>query len=747
MNAQSPAQVQVWFTAAEIAERAAAGDMPGLPETKRGVNDLAERENWQRYHALVKTETGVGGTITRYHLDLLPLDVRLCYLSRRIGPALALKGGTAPVGSQEPDEMHGAGDLTDRARLTRDARMTILRMADRFRQMLDLGALGTDALFADMYNAGRVPMPDWAEGVVKRVSARTLMRWRQARASAGSAALGHDPAQARKGKGVLDTANDGAVRTFIFALVAQQPHLSADHVRTLCRSEFGDTITIDRRGRRVTVAMPPVRTFQHFIKGLKATEKVALTKLSNPDKYRSAMAPAGVGALRHIREPNALWQIDASPVDALCTDGRHAIYACIDIATRRTLFYVSKTPRASAVAMLLRRAILAWGVPDVIKTDNGSDFVAKDTRRLFDSLGITMDVSDAYSPQQKGHVERVIKTFQHDCSTLFPGFVGHNPADRKTIEDRKSFSDRLGADAAELFGVSMTGPELQRHADEWAEVRYQHRPHAGLKGKTPAQAAAASATTIRTVDARALDMLLMPVAGKDGLRTVTKRGIRIGEFYYGLNGALPGDRLFVRMDPNDAGRAVAFDAGDGSYLGDAVCPDLAGIHPSTLLAARREAQAEVVEASTRDVRKKIREITRGPALIERVLDVARRDLPNVVPLPKREVEHTTPAIAAALDAARPAEAPAQPKRAAELLDEMRKEMAAPAASAPGTATPTVTPLRRQETPQIRFRRALDLMDRLAAGEDITTDEALWLGGYRDGAEFRALMALHEDFGR
>ena len=735
MNAHSPAQVQVWFTAAEIAERAATGDMPGMPTHKVSVLRTIEREEWHRHHALVKVETGRGGTITRYHLDLLPLDVRLGYLSRQIGPALAIREGDSPA------DLRGAGDLTDRARLTRDARVYILRLADRFRQMLDLGALGTDSLFADMYNAGRVPLPEWAAGVVKHVSARTLMRWRQARASAGSAALGHDPAKARKGKGVLDTANDGAVRTFIFALVAQQPHLSADHVRTLCRSEFGDTITIHRSGRSVAVAMPPVRTFQHVIKRLKETEKVALTKLSNPDKYRSAMAPSGVGALRHIVQPNALWQIDASPVDALCTDGRHSIYACIDIATRRALFYVSKTPRASAVAMLLRRAILAWGVPDTIKTDNGSDFVAKDTRRLFDALGITMDVSDAYSPQQKGHVERVIRTFQHDCSTLFPGFVGHNPADRKVIEDRKTFADRLGADTAELFGVSKTGPQLQAYADEWAEVRYQHSPHAGLKGKTPAQAAAASATTIRTVDVRALDMLLMPVAVKDGLRTVTKRGIRVGEFYYGINGLLPGERLFVRMDPNDAGRAVAFSAGDGSYVGEAICSELAGIHPSTLLAARRKAQAEVVEASTREVRKKIREITKGPALIERVLEVARRDVPNVVSLPKRETEHSTPAIAAALDAARPAEAPAQPKRAAELLAEMRKEMAAPAAAAP-----TVTPLRRQETPQIRFRRAQDLMARVEAGEAISTEDAMWLGGYRSGPEYRALQALHEDFG-
>ena len=61
-----------------------------------------------------------------------------------------------------------------------------------------------------------------------------------------------------------------------------------------------------------------------------------------------------------------------------------------------------------------QEAVMAWGVPDQIKTDNGSDFVAQDTQRLFASLDIEMELSDAYSPEQKGHVERVIGTFQRD---------------------------------------------------------------------------------------------------------------------------------------------------------------------------------------------------------------------------------------------------------------------------------------------------------------------------------------------
>ena len=36
----------LWLSAQEIAEAAAAGLMPGMPATKRGVNVLADREGW-----------------------------------------------------------------------------------------------------------------------------------------------------------------------------------------------------------------------------------------------------------------------------------------------------------------------------------------------------------------------------------------------------------------------------------------------------------------------------------------------------------------------------------------------------------------------------------------------------------------------------------------------------------------------------------------------------------------------------
>ncbi|MCM0751920.1 hypothetical protein DEA98_13500 [Brucella pseudogrignonensis] len=150
------------------------------------------------------------------------------------------------------------------------------------------------------------------------------------------------------------------------------------------------------------------------------------------------MKLVGTGAYRHVTRINQMWMIDASPVDALCVDGRWTMYACVDVATRRYIITYSKTPRSEAVCLLIRRAILEWGVPEVIKTDNGSDFVAAATMRLLTDLDIKPDTSHAYSPAEKGIVERAIKTYQHEVAPQLPGYVGHNVADRKAVESKRA---------------------------------------------------------------------------------------------------------------------------------------------------------------------------------------------------------------------------------------------------------------------------------------------------------------------
>lgn len=400
-----------------------------------------------------------------------------------------------------------------------------------------------------------------------------------------------------------------------------------------------------------------------------------------------------------------------------------------------------------------------------MKTDNGSDFTARDTQRLFTSLGIETMLSDPYQPQQKGHIERAIGTFQRKVGPLLPGFIGHSVADRKAIESRKSFAARLGESDADTFGVTLTGPQLQTHIDQWAFEIYQHEPHSGIGNKSPFKVATASAKPIRRVDERALDLLLMPVADGGGRRTVTKFGIRVGGYHYMTPTILPGTVVFVRQDPLDLGRAYAFSEDGAQFLGEVRCPELAGIDPVTFVREAKALQRELVEELSKPIREEARRIAKGPALFDRVLATKRRDAPNVIALPKREERHSTPQIAAALDAVAaqpPVARDLSPREAAEhrrLIERMQAEEDAELrqrtdaiverrieeieAARVAHLPPTVTVL--PESPKERYRRACHFRQLLDQGQ-LDGADGLWLGRYEQSAEFKAHAKIHEDFG-
>lgn len=755
-----------WMTAAEIA----AAQLPDMPTTKRGVAAKAVAERWDQHPSFARARAGRGGGY-EYNVRILPTLAQMALLQRDmiVGvPALAEQVTTEEV----------APNLSDRGARERDARLAIIAEFDRMAAGLPrLRHCSHLQLFMDKYNGRTLHIESWVTDLIPSISKRSIDRWRAAKKAGISTKLAVDRSQARKGTGTLDLANDGKVRTFILALLAQNSHYSAADIRLQVESEYGASVWVPYKGAAPgmtkSVPLPPVRTFQHFIAALKANadNHVVLTKLTDPDRYRSTMLPSGVGSLRHINRPNMLWQIDASPIDALCTDGRHSIYACIEIFSRRTVLLVSRTPRSSAVALLLRKAIMILGVPQAIKTDNGSDFMARDTDRLFLSLGIEKDVSDAYSPQQKGHIERFIRTFQHGCAKLMPGFIGHSVADRKAIEGRKGFAQRLGQTEAETFDVKLSGHDLQRLADRWVETMYEQREHYGIQGLTPVQKWNSANYRPRMVDPRALDLLLMPVAGKDGIRTTTKFGLRINGYHYATPHILPGVTVLVRQDPEDLGHVLAFEADGGRYLGEGTCPELAGVHPASFMKAVREVQAERIAEIANPVRKMMRNLAKGPAPIERALQIAAgRPMDNVVSLPEIVEAHTTRQIDAALAAMDTMagrlptieldEPTAIEHRKliaafeAEEADERANFGVGLDAAQANYEVQRAAELQAElpdnvetiDTPKSRYLRAIKTDRAIEAGDAVAPFEAMWLGQYKTTDEYRGHKAVHEEFG-
>ncbi|MEP3260140.1 MAG: DDE-type integrase/transposase/recombinase [Roseibium sp.] len=725
--------MRLWLTAQEIADLA----LPGFPATKRGIQKLAEREGWPA-SGMSRTRQGrEGGGGLEYHIDLFPMAQKLSYAASFV--------------RFEREDLRTETDLalSPKEREARDARLIVVKVADRFRDTTGMQAGASDDLFARLYQGGDVAVPDWVKAAAGKLSRRTLARWRQL-ARAQKNRLAHDPGKARKGTGILDRAENGELRSYCLAAYASNQFLSAKHIRNAALAKFGKTVLVETSEGQKRVDMPPLRTFQNALKGWKSDLGGALLKITDPDAYKSKARFVATGANR-VDRLNQVWEIDASPSDVMTTDGRRNIYLAIDLYSRRVVILVTDTARAAGVSLLIRKALTQWGVPEVIKTDNGSDFAAKSTVRLLEALNIEQEFSTPYSPEQKGTVERAIGTFQRDCCATLPGFIGHSVADRKVIENRKAFSARLGTDDAKLFHVEVSAAELQAEADRWAREQYAHTAHEGLKRKTPFQVANAWRGEVRWIeDEHALDVLPAPVAGGEGLRRVTKQGIRVDHSFYLPDCALPGQDVFCRHDPSDLGRLWVFAEDGETYLGQAVCPDLAGLDPAEVIAKVRAGQKAVEEAFRGDIAKAKRQI--NSRTIAEAQREAHRDNADILAFPKAGTSHTTGALAASRHVGQSQTAaplsPAEQAAMAQLEADGQDGKAgkgAPIAASPRDGLPDigpkVLPLGSKDTPEQRFDWAVRMEARIADGQALSDQDAVRLSRYQASAEYRGFRMM------
>ena len=307
----------------------------------------------------------------------------------------------------------------------------------------------------------------------------------------------------------------------------------------------------------------------------------------------------------------------------------------------------TRTSPSTAVCTALRRAILAWGVPDAVRCDNGKEFISNHTRTALKDLGIAQETTPPFQPERKPFVERALGTFSHDLLALLPGFCGHDVRDRQAIRSRRSFSARFGQ--GENAEGRLTPEAFQEFCDKWC-VLYASRKHRGLGGLTPASRWIGPVRMIE--DERALDILLLEPAG-GGERTVHEKGISVGGLWHVAAdlGAYIGRRVRIRLDEGDAGKIFAFSE-DGVFLCEAVCPERTGVSRRELAQATRKVQGEMLRKSKKDI-KAVSRAAGTNAIAEEML----AGVEAYVEPPRRSTPARTPALEQAMRAAHPDEVP------------------------------------------------------------------------------------------
>jgi transposase InsO family protein len=735
------------ITRADIKEIAAA-----LTISPSQANRRASRETWRYDEDILPT----GNKCRMYPLAGLPSSVYDAVLIHRSEGALR----AAPVAESSGGEAYrptrsaawkAAPTLGERGRRRMDSRLEIMSAFDRFSRGAKEISVARER-FVQAYGQRLIDCPAWVYETVPHISTPSLKRWDAPR-KAGTPEKLSGKYGNRKDTGVF--ARHEKLADWIVAYITKKPQAHVTEVFKAAVATFGQTVeTVDQKtGEIFQKPLPSQRGFQRFIAQWKADHPALFAYATDPDGYRNKYEYAAGEMYKNIIRRNQLWEIDASPSDVMCTDGRYSIYACVDIHSRWGRVRVTKTPKSLAALLLIRDCILgwrgrpetAWGMAEKLKTDNGSDFKSQHFMDTIRRLGIEQDVCAPYSPKQKAAVERFIGTVQQQFMEMQPGYVGHSVTDRRKIESRKAFSQRLGQDDADIFSVALTAAELQERLNEWTETVYARQPHDGLDGKTPFEVRAAYCGAVSMIQGvGVLEMLLAEPADKGGARTVTKKGIKIGKIDYYHADLMPGETVHVRMDPDDLGRVYVYRGNPWEFVGIAVNPEREGISRAAVAAEVKARQKQNLSEAMRQIRRDQREINTRTISLDIIRD-AQKHSSSVTAFPPKSSPYSTPDMEAAQGAADARERASNPPPVQALSPEALASVEARRAEiAAELASPKVAVL--PESPKQRFTRFWKLQQRIEAGEALPPEDARQLLVYVGTPEYRAHTKLLKDFG-
>ncbi|WP_223855139.1 DDE-type integrase/transposase/recombinase [Ralstonia solanacearum] len=588
--------------------------------------------------------------------------------------------------------------------------------------------------FTQAYNAREIQVAAAVQAAMPTVSARSVQRWVLEFERNGLAGLiDHRDGKQLKDINVFTTQPE--LERATIALLIARPHLGVQNLLDLIAEAATDRETGDH-----LFVVPSYHQAYRFLRAWKDRNAELLTAATNPDQWKNQYMVAFGDASADVVRLNQRWEMDATPADWMLTDNdgnqrRYSASAVVDVYSRRMLFVLAPTPKTETHKLTLRLALLAWGVPGEIVTDNGQDYQSIEFKETLRQLGIHHHTTGPFSPWEKPHVERGIQTLLHSNLEALDAFIGHNVAERSAIEARRTFAERLFKKDTTV-AVALSGRKLQALINDWLTGTYEQRPHGGLGDRTPFEVASAYRGQVQRIqDERALDILLAQPAGK-GRYVVTKKGLTIdGAGFIAPELALyVGQDVLTRQLP-DLGEIAVFLAETNEFVCKAVCPERTGISRQEIAAHARELQRANVKAQRRAAKAPKLD---PDQLLQSALRAKAEAAGKLATLPQPTATYSTPALEASAQAHRViAGQPAAATVPADLQRILDKRQAQPA-----QATNVHT---MQETPQQRFRRWLELDALVSNGGSIEDrEQQIFYGRYPNSPEYRAVKKRHQE---
>ena len=658
----------------------AALRLPNYPTTRQGFEDIVKREKWP----FIETRSRGRGGIRREYQPPAALAREIANHQSMIldgAAASQVKAIKAAVHHEaESDRLHKQevaineilAQLTPAGREKFDATLDILLdwrdwCGEQRQAGTWAGKEEAKRRFCEAYAAGDIKVSGQVRAAIKKFSPRTLERMLAKKEKDGLSAIvdGRNIKDKPGCKQSIFELNRPLEQAFI-AFLTEKPHIK--------NTDLFDLLNHVRVVKETGEALWPKVGYDaicNYRKAFEAKNRQALMSVTAPASYKNKCMTAYGNLSGGVTRLNQRWEFDGTPADWLFIDGRHTASVVIDVWSRRPMIRFSKTPRTETNKQLLRDALLAWGVPERADTDRGSDYMSKEFRLALEMLDVPHNPADAFSPWQKGHVERFIKTYVSSVLELLDNFEGRNVAEKKVINDRRTFAEQLFK-KNEVVKVDMTVEEFQVLTNAWIDGTYMHTKHDGI-GMTPFEKVTSWGGTDRKIsNVRALDILLFKPVGRP---VVGKKGIRYDNAYFihpelGLHTGHP---VEIFLDPNDIGRLYVHR--DGEFLFVAECPERTGVSQSEIATSARAVQSKAVAEKKEEWKKARRAQPMTTAELVKDLLMHRAEKAGKLAHIRRDEEYSTPAIVEAEKASRALDTPVASTESDELSAEARQILA------------------------------------------------------------------------
>ncbi|MEN6439455.1 MAG: transposase family protein [Syntrophobacter sp.] len=464
-----------------------------LAVSPRAVQKRAKDERWP-YHA-VENDHG-GGTRHLYTVRELPRTVR-----EKVGDYFS-----RAVADEKPREIDSTGaaiwaQLPKKEKSIALARLEVLRAADRWasaqksasrskvKQLEEFYMRLGAAVEAGNEDALRLIGLPWdrmhdIKAHVRSATIKTDYRWRsdmdRAERETGLAILGLVRTQR--------IAPGYGAKTLSPEIVAYARQLILDgQVKIFPESRdkaSGRVITCNRTNlfsrldtRFGAASLPSYAHFTRWLNAYLAREQESLCAIVLPGFWRSTFAPSAGCASAEAEYAGQMWELDGTRADVMLADGRYEVLGAIDLYSRDVVVEIQKDASSITVAKLLYNGITRWGRPEKIIVDNGSIFVSEHITGACEALDISMHKCRAYSPNEKPHIESFMCTLAKMLWESCAWFIGHDPKQRKRIDEYHSFSKVFYHRRSEKVSCDLTADEFRKVVDDWINKVYRSQLH------------------------------------------------------------------------------------------------------------------------------------------------------------------------------------------------------------------------------------------------------------------------------